>query len=190
MLELVACTDCIALCGAGILRLHDCWLAHPLVTKPFSIAMRSILLAMPWHPRIICVVALQCHHMCLLFCWKGLPVYVLHPPSVGAYFLACMSAPCLVPYTDYSIHCFLHTSAHTLTLAWHIQKCQRACTSSPSGGVVFSYLLWLVQRDMVWAGCHVFRPSLMPSGGCLVAQCNYSAQKKKKKKGSRPLCYC
>jgi hypothetical protein len=32
---------------------------------------------------------------------------------------------------------------------------------------------------MVWAGCHALRLSLMPSGGCLVAQCNNSSIKKK-----------
>jgi hypothetical protein len=41
-------------------------------------------------------------------------------------------------------------------------------------------LFVLVQRGMVWAGCHAFRLSLMPSGGCLVAQCNNSSIKKKR----------
>jgi hypothetical protein len=54
-------------------------------------------------------------------------------------------------------------------------------TSSCGWGVALA-LFVLVQRGMVWAGCHALRLSLMPSGGCLVAQCNNSSTKKKKKK--------
>jgi hypothetical protein len=58
-------------------------------------------------------------------------------------------------------------------------------TSSCGWGVALA-LFVLVQRGMVWAGCHALRLSLMPSGGCLVAQCNNSSTKKKKKKKKKP----
>jgi hypothetical protein len=53
-------------------------------------------------------------------------------------------------------------------------KSQSACTSSSGWGVALALLVVLVQRGMVWAGCHALRLSLLPSGGCLVAQCNNS----------------
>ena len=58
-------------------------------------------------------------------------------------------------------------------------KSHCVCTSSCGWGVALA-LFVLVQRGMVWAGCHALRLSLMPSGGCLVAQCNDSTQKNQK----------
>jgi hypothetical protein len=52
-------------------------------------------------------------------------------------------------------------------------KSHCVCTSSCGWGVALA-LFVLVQRGMVWAGCHALRLSIMPSGGCLVARCNNS----------------